>query len=460
MRTAVARLEKGPVSGGFVAGLVTAVCCGGLPLFASIGLGAAFAGLRLWRFVPVFVVLGTAAIVAVNWLYYRREVSGGHGSDAQLRRAMFVSAGLGLAFMVGAIFFFDWLEQVRHQAVERFVEGANEESPGAIRRGLIFALASFPVGLVVLGALPFPHGAGLSGQGRQRVRKGLELMDVASIKQEVKRRYGAFAEGGGHRESCCASQPEPQDEPASAPGFAMDQGLYSEDELSLVPDVALDLSRGCGNPTSFADLAPGEVVVDFGCGGGIDVILAAHKVGPEGRVVGRDLTPPMIERARQAVAKAGLEETVDLEVADMTDTGLPDASADVVISNCVINLVPDKDAVYREAARILRPGGRLAISDIVLSEPIAPDLADRFQAEWTGCMGGALPEADYLELVRQAGFADPEIVSRHVLSPEELEAMARCPGEAFTTAPAQEDLAAVTGKVASIKFRALKPSGV
>ena len=275
-------------------------------------------------------------------------------------------------------------------------------------------------------------------------------MNNNDIKQEVKRRYGAFAEGGGHQESCCASQ-------AATPGFAMDQGLYSEDELSLVPDTALDLSRGCGNPTGFAALAAGEVVVDFGCGGGIDVILAAHKVGPEGRVVGRDFTPPMIERAKENVAKAGIEAQVDLEVADMTDTGLSDASADVIISNCVINLVPDKDAVYREAFRVLRPGGRLAISDIVLSEPISPDLAERFQTEWTGCMGGALPEPDYLDLVRQAGFAEPEIVSRHVLSPPELDAMARRPGEAFTQAPGTEDLAAVTGKVTSIKFKALKP---
>lgn len=224
-----------------------------------------------------------------------------------------------------------------------------------------------------------------------------------------------------------------------------------------MPEVALNLSRGCGNPTGFANLQPGEVVVDFGCGGGIDIILAARKVGPRGRAVGIDFAPQMIERARQALVEAGLQDRkIEFHIADMGKTGLPDCFADVVMSNCVINLAPDKDAVYREAFRVLRPGGRLAVSDIVLTENIDPALRERLQSTWAGCLGGAVQEDDYWQTVRQAGFTEVEIIALHQLTPQELEAMAQCPGEEFTPAPAKWDLAAVQGKVTSIKFTAFK----
>ncbi len=226
-----------------------------------------------------------------------------------------------------------------------------------------------------------------------------------------------------------------------------------------MPEIALNLSRGCGNPTGFANLQPGEAVVDFGCGGGIDVILAAHKVGEQGRVVGIDFTPQMIERAKQTVAEAGLQDRdIELRVADMAKSQLPNSFADVVTSNCVINLCPDKDAIYEEAFRIVRPGGRLAISDIVLTEDINPQLRERFQSTWAGCLGGAIPEENYWQTVRKAGFAGIQIVARHTLTPEELEAMACCPGEEFTPPPSKEDRLLVEGKVASVKFTAVKPS--
>jgi SAM-dependent methyltransferase len=238
----------------------------------------------------------------------------------------------------------------------------------------------------------------------------------------------------------------------------VDQGLYGQADLSLVPEVALNLSRGCGNPTGFANIQPGDLVVDFGCGGGIDVILAAHKVGGQGKVVGIDFAPQMIERARQAVAEGGLkDENIELRVADIGKTHLPDGFADVVISNCVINLHPDKNAVYKEAFRILRHGGRVAISDIVLTKGISSVLRGRFESTWAGCLGGAIPENEYLQKVKEAGFAEIQIVAHHLLTPEELEAMARCPGKEFTPAPAKEDLAAVQGRVKSIKFTAVKP---
>lgn len=199
--------------------------------------------------------------------------------------------------------------------------------------------------------------------------------------------------------------------------------------------------------------------MDFGCGGGMDVILAARKVGPQGRVIGIDFTPQMLERAQEAVTEAGLQTgTIELRVGDMEETGLPSGFADVVISNCVINLCPGKGAVYEEAFRILRPGGRLAISDIVLVEDIDPQLRERFQSTWAGCLGGAIPEEHYLQKVRKARFAHIQIVARHILTREELEAMACCPGEEFTPPPSKEDLVLVEGKVASVKFTAVKRS--
>lgn len=225
-----------------------------------------------------------------------------------------------------------------------------------------------------------------------------------------------------------------------------------------MPEIGINLSRGCGNPTGFANLQPGEVVVDFGCGAGIDVILAAHRVGRQGRVVGLDFAPQMIERAKQAFIASGLQEwNIELRTADLENSKLPDRFADAVISNCVINLCPDKKAVYEEACRILLPGGRLAISDVVLTEEIDPHLRERFRDYWAGCLGGAVPEENYWRTITNAGFAEIKTVSSHTLTPQELEAMACCPGKEFTPAAAQEDLAAVQGKVVSVKFTAVRP---
>ncbi len=189
------------------------------------------------------------------------------------------------------------------------------------------------------------------------------------------------------------------------------------------------------------------------------MILASQKVGSQGRVVGIDGAEKMIGRAMEAVAEAGLENSnIELRVGDIAVTKLPNSSVDVVISNCVINLCPDKDAVYEEAFRILRTSGRLAISDIVLTEEINPELRDRFRSSWAGCLGGAIPEDDYWEVAKQAGFEDFIVIARHTLAPDELESMACCPGEEFFTAPAKEDIQSVQGKVTSVKFTAVKAS--
>ncbi len=279
------------------------------------------------------------------------------------------------------------------------------------------------------------------------------IMNTEEIKQTVKSRYGQCVDAGCGKESCCC----PSETPKNL-SFAAEHVLYSKEELSLVPEASLSLSKGCGNPTGFANLKSGEIVVDFGCGAGIDVILAAHKVGGNGRVVGVDFTDQMIEKAKQAIADSGLSNLIELIVCDMEELNLKDGFADVVISNCVINLCADKDAVYSEAFRILKPGGRLAISDIIYTQSIDSQVKERFQSTWAGCVGGTIEKEKYFEIIRKAGFSEIEIVAIHPLPSTELETMVCCPGPEFTPAPAKEDVDSVQGKVASIKFVALKPA--
>lgn len=284
-------------------------------------------------------------------------------------------------------------------------------------------------------------------------------MKSEGILQIVKERYDKAAEEASAAAGSCCGSPLA----LASSGFAAQHGLYTPADLASVPKIAANLSRGCGNPVSFAGLQPGEVVVDFGCGAGIDVILAARQVTPDGRVIGVDFAPHMIERAKQAVAEAGMRDagmrdSVQFELASTEQLPLPDRSVDVVISNCVINLCPDKASVYGEAFRVLKPGGRLAISDVEYSEKPDADVMSRFESTWAGCVGGAVDERTYFDVVKEAGFASIHIVAGHPLGPVELEEMACCPGPEFTPKPAPEDLAAVTGRVTSIKFTAVKPA--
>jgi arsenite methyltransferase len=187
---------------------------------------------------------------------------------------------------------------------------------------------------------------------------------------------------------------------------------YSAEELASIPAGA-NMGLSCGNPTAMASLRPGEVVVDLGCGGGLDVFLAAQRVGPTGRAIGIDMTPAMIERARQNAATAGgggrPVTNVEFHLAAIDRMPLADGSVDVVISNCVINLAPDKPAVFREIARILKPSGRLAVSDIALKKPLPPDLGQDLMA-YIGCIAGAIPIEEYRRGLVEAGLRHVQVV--------------------------------------------------
>jgi SAM-dependent methyltransferase len=204
---------------------------------------------------------------------------------------------------------------------------------------------------------------------------------------------------------------------------------YSPEELAALPAEA-NLGLSCGNPTAFAGLRPGETVVDLGCGAGLDVLLAAQKVGPAGKAVGIDMTPEMLERARRSAARQGLG-NVEFHLAAIDALPLADASADCVISNCVINLAPAKRPVFREMARILKPGGRVAVSDIALKKPLPEELA-RDVTTYVGCIAGAIAIEEYRRGVEEAGFTVVQVVETGA----DLTAYAQVEGQAACCSPA------------------------
>jgi ubiquinone/menaquinone biosynthesis C-methylase UbiE len=182
---------------------------------------------------------------------------------------------------------------------------------------------------------------------------------------------------------------------------------YSDDQLEQVPEGA-NLGVGCGNPTAIDALRPGETVVDLGSGAGMDVFLAARQVGPRGHVIGIDMTDAMLDKARENAKKVDLEDTVEFRKGHIENLPIEDESVDAIISNCVVNLSPEKDRVYAEAYRVLKPGGRLMISDIVLERPLPQAVIDSIDA-YLGCVGGASLRAEYLDTIAKAGFREVRI---------------------------------------------------
>ena len=318
-----------------------------------------------------------------------------------------------------------------------------------------------------------------------------DLQKDEKIKGAVRQHYGEIARrfvddptpAAGekvNRASCCGPAEAREAKPAQAsccgpaPASEVPAGsdaarLYPVEELAGLPDTVTDASLGCGNPLAIAELKPGEVVLDLGSGGGIDCFMAARKVGPQGRVIGLDMTPDMIKLARRNAKKLGMDNVI-FDYGEMEEIPLQDTSVDVIISNCVINLSPDKDAVFGEAYRVLRPGGRLSVSDMVVDGDLPQVVRDNLNA-WAGCLAGALDESDYLSKMRAAGFERVEVLSRDYadISEADLEdapvVVVNAEGEAVTGKDAkalleQSGLSSrdLARKVASIKVRAYKPA--
>ncbi len=265
--------------------------------------------------------------------------------------------------------------------------------------------------------------------------KPVETLAVgADPRSVVREKYGAVAEGGSCGCGCCGA--EANDEAALA---ALG---YTSEQRAAIPEGA-DLGLGCGNPLAHAALQPGETVLDLGSGGGIDCFLAAREVGPSGRVIGVDMTPAMLERARANRARVNAT-NVEFRLGEIEHLPVADASVDVIISNCVVNLSPEKPQVFREALRVLKPGGRLVVSDLVLTRPLNDEMR-RHVDLYVGCVAGASLKDEYLQLVRDAGFADVRVVEEqgYAVGMDNLPAVSM-ERQAFSA-------------VTSVKVRAVKP---
>ena len=225
----------------------------------------------------------------------------------------------------------------------------------------------------------------------------------ADIRTVVREKYGAIAEGNPSGSGCCGGSG------CGCGGDVLTEIGYSAEQAAAIPEGS-NLGLGCGNPIAHAELKPGEAVLDLGSGAGIDCFLAAREVGPTGRAIGVDMTPAMIERARANAAKSGTT-NVEFRLGEIEHLPVADDSIDAIVSNCVVNLSPDKPQVFREAHRALKPGGRLLVSDLVLTRPLTPE-AQRSVDLYVGCVAGASMLDDYLGFIRDAGFADVEVLSR------------------------------------------------
>jgi len=269
------------------------------------------------------------------------------------------------------------------------------------------------------------------------------------VKEIVKEKYGEAARrvSGGGSNGCCGA--------SSALDGCCDpitSNLYDESQAGQIPEAALRASLGCGNPTALAALHPGETVLDLGSGGGIDVLLSARRVGPSGKAYGLDMTDEMLALARENQRKAGIE-NVEFLKGEIEHIPLPDNSVDVIISNCVINLSGNKDKVLREAFRVLKPGGRFAVSDVVTRGNV-PNEVRRSMLLWVGCIAGALEESEFRAKLIAAGFSAVEIEPTRVYDIEDARAFLSGEGiDVDAIAPQVE------GKFLSAFIRATKPNG-
>ena len=269
------------------------------------------------------------------------------------------------------------------------------------------------------------------------------------LRRTVREGYAKVARGSG---SCCG-QPSSCCGSASAETTSRAVG-YSDVELASIPDGS-DLGLGCGNPVALASLRPGETVLDLGSGAGIDCFLAAQKVEPTGRVIGVDMTPEMIEKARENARKGGYK-NVEFRLGEIETLPVPDNHVDVIISNCVVNLSPEKDRVFRDAFRVLKPGGRLMVSDIVLLKEL-PDSVKNSVGAYIGCVAGASKKNDYLELIKAAGFKDVSVVDESSFASSTGVTDPIVESLINDFGMAKSDLKTLGRSIKSIKVQAIKP---
>ena len=243
------------------------------------------------------------------------------------------------------------------------------------------------------------------------------------LKEIVKQKYGEAARcvtnGDGLPADCCSTT-SCCNGSAAASCDPITSNLYDEKQAGQIPEEALKASLGCGNPTALAQLNPGETVLDLGSGGGIDVLLSARRVGPTGKAYGLDMTDEMLALAHENQRKAGVE-NVEFLKGEIEHIPLPDDSVDVIISNCVINLSGDKDQVIREAFRVLKPGGRFAVSDVVVRGAVPPEIRRNMEL-WVGCVAGALQDSEYTDKLANAGFVGIEIEPTRIYDVEDARA--------------------------------------
>ncbi|MGZ7043059.1 MAG: arsenite methyltransferase [Methanobacterium sp.] len=235
-------------------------------------------------------------------------------------------------------------------------------------------------------------------------------MKEKEIKDFVKERYSKIAVGEETNSSCCCGQ-DLIIEQAKAAG-------YTVEDLKSIPEDAV-FGLGCGNPTALAELKEGETVLDLGSGGGIDVFLAANKVGETGKVIGVDMTEEMVATAKKN-AEEGKYSNVEFKLGEIENLPIEDESIDVIISNCVINLTPEKLVAYKEAFRVLKQGGRLLVSDLVTEGEIPEEIRRSFQA-WSDCIAGAMEKQDYLDTIKESGFGEVEIVEQHYFTEPDMD---------------------------------------
>ena len=271
-------------------------------------------------------------------------------------------------------------------------------------------------------------------------------MDKIDIKSIVKEKYGraAASVAASTRSSCCGAETNQCADPITG-------NLYDALQVNELPEAAVLASLGCGNPTALAQLKPGEVVLDLGSGGGIDVLLSARRVGPTGKAYGLDMTDEMLALANENKRKAGVQ-NVEFLKGEIENIPLPDNSVDVIISNCVINLSADKDRVLREAFRVLKPGGRFAVSDVVTRGEI-PSAIRESVLLWVGCVAGALDEDDYRAKLAAAGFQDVEIEPTRIYRAEDAREFIEGQGMDVNAIAVQ-----VEGRFMSGFIRAKKPA--